>query len=49
MGLFLLNFLATQFSGDINDNRTFFLFLALIWLVGRDGLPRPSSPDVAQP
>ena len=49
MGLFLLNFLATQFSGDINDNRTFFLFLALIWLVGRDGLPRPSSTDAAQP
>lgn len=45
-GLFLLNFLATQFSGDINDNRTFFLFLAIAWLVGRDGLPRtaPAQP-----
>lgn len=38
LGLFLLNLFATQFSGDINDNRTMWLFLALAWLIGRDGV-----------
>jgi O-antigen ligase len=48
LGLFLLNFFATQFSGDINDNRTLWLFLALAWLIGRDGVrSRGSSPATA--
>jgi O-antigen ligase len=32
VGLFMLNLLAAQFSGDINDNRTLLLFLGLVWL-----------------
>jgi O-antigen ligase len=37
--LLLLSFFAAQFSGDINDNRTFWTALALGWLVARHRLP----------
>jgi O-antigen ligase len=43
LGVFLLNLFATQFSGDINDNRTMWLFLALAWLIGRDGVRSEAS------
>jgi O-antigen ligase len=36
--LLLLTFFAAQFSGDINDNRTFWSALALGWLVARHDL-----------
>ncbi len=38
LGLFILNFLSTQVSGDLNDNRTTLTTLAIAWMVGRDGL-----------
>jgi O-antigen ligase len=47
LGLFLLSLFATQFSGDINDNRTLWLFLALAWLIGRDGVRTEASPRAA--
>ena len=37
-GLFILNFFASQLSGDINDSRTTLLFLGLAWMVGRYGI-----------
>ena len=48
LGLFILNFLSTQVSGDLNDNRTTLTTLAVAWMVGRDGLQgaeRPSTPE----
>jgi O-antigen ligase len=38
LGLFIFNFLSTQVSGDLNDNRTTLTALAIAWMVGRDGL-----------
>jgi O-antigen ligase len=37
-GVFLLNLFATQFSGDFNDNKTFWAMLGVGWLVARYGL-----------
>jgi O-antigen ligase len=37
-GVFLLNFFAAQFSGDFNDNKTFWAFLGVGWLVARYGV-----------
>lgn len=37
-GLLVFNFLVTQVSGDINDNRTLLLAASLAWLLGRYGL-----------
>jgi O-antigen ligase len=45
--LLLLTFFAAQFSGDINDNRSFWTALALGWLVSRHELPGPVRPGRA--
>jgi len=37
--LFVFNLLAVQFSGDINDNRTFWAATGVAWLLIRYGLP----------
>jgi O-antigen ligase len=37
-GVFLVNFFATQLSGDFNDNKTFWAMLGLGWLVAAYGL-----------
>lgn len=37
-GVFLLNLFATQFSGDFNDNKTFWAMLGVGWLVARYGV-----------
>jgi O-antigen ligase len=37
-GLLVFNFLVTQVSGDLNDNRTLLLAASLAWLLGRYGL-----------
>jgi O-antigen ligase len=37
-GLFLLNFFAAQFSGDFNDNRTFWALLGVGWYVVARGV-----------
>lgn len=37
-GVFLLNLFAAQFSGDFNDNKTFWAMLGVGWLVARYGL-----------
>jgi O-antigen ligase len=37
-GLFVLNFFASQVSGDINDSRTTLVFLGLAWMLGRYGI-----------
>lgn len=37
--LFVFNLLAVQFSGDINDNRTFWSAIGVAWLLIRYGLP----------
>ncbi|HEX6752913.1 MAG TPA: O-antigen ligase family protein [Solirubrobacterales bacterium] len=43
-GVFLVNFFATQFSGDFNDNKTFWAMLGLGWLVAAYGLgPKEGS------
>ncbi len=48
-GIFLLNFFATQFSGDFNDNRTFWATFGLAWLVARYGVPlKPGAPAADQ-
>jgi O-antigen ligase len=39
-GVFLLNLFAAQFSGDYNDNRTFWAAFGLAWLVAAHGLRR---------
>jgi O-antigen ligase len=45
-GVFLLNLLAAQFSGDFNDNRTLWASFGLAWLVAAHGVraerPQPS-------
>ena len=38
-GVFLLNFFAAQFSGDFNDNRTFWALLGVGWLIAARGIP----------
>jgi O-antigen ligase len=43
-GLFLLNFFAAQFSGDFNDNRTFWALLGVGWWVATRGVPDPQAP-----
>lgn len=49
-GLFLFNLFAVQFSGDINDNRTFWALFGVGWLLAVYGVPardagrEPSSP-----
>lgn len=44
-GLFLLNFFAAQFSGDFNDNRTFWALLGVGWWVAIRGVPdRAQAP-----
>jgi len=45
LGLFILNFLATQMSGDINHNRATLVFLGLAWMLGRSGRPEEPSSD----
>jgi O-antigen ligase len=42
-GLFLLNFFAAQFSGDFNDNRTFWALLGVGWWVAIRGVPEPQA------
>lgn len=42
-GLLVFNFLVTQVSGDINDNRTLLLAASLAWLLGRYGLRAPEA------
>jgi O-antigen ligase len=49
-GVFLLNFFAAQFSGDFNDNKTFWAMLGLGWLVATYGLrSADESPEEARP
>jgi O-antigen ligase len=43
-GIFLLNLFATQFSGDFNDNRSFWAAFGLAWLVARYGPGREPTP-----
>ena len=43
-GLFLLNFFAAQFSGDFNDNRTFWALLGVGWWVAVRGVPDAQAP-----
>jgi O-antigen ligase len=38
LGLLVFNFLVTQVSGDINDNRTALLAVGLAWMLGRNGV-----------
>jgi O-antigen ligase len=42
-GLFLLNFFAAQFSGDFNDNRTFWALLGVGWWVAARGVTEPQA------
>jgi O-antigen ligase len=42
-GLLVFNFLVTQVSGDLNDNRTLLFAAGLAWLLGRHGLGRPET------
>jgi O-antigen ligase len=42
-GLFLLNFFAAQFSGDFNDNRTFWALLGVGWYVAARGVSDPQA------
>jgi O-antigen ligase len=44
LGLLLVNLLGAQFSGDINDNRSMWLSLAIVWLVARYGVPPDERP-----
>jgi O-antigen ligase len=52
-GIFLLNFFAAQFSGDFNDNKTFWALLGVGWLVARYGVsletPVPRPRQAARP
>lgn len=45
LGLFLFALSSTQFSGDINDNRSMWTFLAILWLVSRTDLVAPLRPE----
>ena len=42
-GLLVFNFLVTQVSGDLNDNRTLLLAASLAWLLGAYGLREPEA------
>jgi O-antigen ligase len=44
LGLFLFYLSAVQVSGDLNENRAFWVMLGLGWLVVRHGVPPPRSP-----
>ena len=50
VGLLLFNLIAAQFTGDYNDNRTFWASFGLAWLVahhrlaGPEAHPRHSAP-----
>jgi O-antigen ligase len=46
-GVFLFYFFAVQVSGDINDNREFWVALSVAWLVVRHGVRAP--PTAAEP
>ena len=43
VGLFLINLIAAQFTGDFNDNRTFWAAFGLAWLVASHRLTEPSD------
>ena len=45
----MLNLFGTQFSGDINDNRILWLFLAIGWLVARYGIPDSAPATTTRP
>jgi O-antigen ligase len=47
-GVFLLNLFAAQFSGDFNDNRTFWAMLGVGWLVARFGVVGAREGEEAQ-
>jgi O-antigen ligase len=48
LGLFLINLFAAQFTGDFNDNRTFWASLGLAWLVARHRLGGGPDQEVRQ-
>ena len=48
-GLFLFQLFAVQFSGDINDNRTFWAMFGVAWLMAQYGIPRDDRPDTDGP
>lgn len=48
-GLFLLGLFEVQFSGDINENRSFWLMFGMVWLVARHGIPKPGHPRAGAP
>jgi O-antigen ligase len=39
-GMFLFNLFAVQFSGDVNDNRSFWTALGFTWLLAFHGVPQ---------
>jgi O-antigen ligase len=43
-GLLLFQLFAVQFSGDINDNRTFWAMFGVAWLMAQYGIPPASRP-----
>jgi O-antigen ligase len=49
-GLFLFQLFAVQFSGDMNDNRTFWAMFGVAWLMARYGIPRdaPAATDAPE-
>ena len=51
VGLLLINLIAAQFTGDFNDNRTFWAAFGLAWLVAyhRLGGPSDQSPRHSAP
>lgn len=48
-GLFLLSLFEVQFSGDINENRSFWLMFGLVWVVARHGVPDTSRKLAGAP
>ena len=48
-GLFLFQLFAVQFSGDMNDNRTFWAMFGVAWLMARYGIPRDPPAATAGP
>ena len=47
-GLFLFQLFAVQFSGDINDNRTFWAVFGLAWFMAVYGIPQDERPARAK-
>lgn len=47
LGLFMVAFLSAQFSGDINNNRSLWTFLGVVWLFARSDVISPRSVQVA--